>query len=162
MFSSRGVFSWNYLQPFYCSFFIRWLLTECHLYQRAVYRWRIEWGPSRDFQFSWLYWVGQNRNRYMITVMQKQPYVSHARLGKLRLLLLALKVLGQIEESPECQRSMLVRSTNGLELCARGPPWCIYFVTKWERDGEDGKERAWVWGGDQALGMGRKRWIWAE
>lgn len=58
---------------------------------------------------------------------------------------MALKVWGQIGESPECQgEDMLVGGTNGLEFCAKGPTWCIYFVTKWERDGEDGKGRAWV------------------
>lgn len=52
----------------------------------------------------------------------------------------ALQVWGQTGASRECQgEDTSVRSTNGFERCVNGLPWYIYFGTRRERHGEEGK-----------------------
>lgn len=56
---------------------------------------------------------------------------------------LGLAQRGARWREPECQgEDTPGRGTHGSELSAKGPPQHLYFGTRWERDGEDGKTRA--------------------
>lgn len=72
---------WHCLQPFYQSLHSA-VTNWMSVIAESCAQMRIKWGPFRDFQFSWEYRLGQNRNHYMTNIMQRQLYVRQASLGK--------------------------------------------------------------------------------